>query len=46
MKTILYMSLTADGRFAQADEAHPIPREILAGSRALLSLFDNANLPR
>jgi dihydrofolate reductase len=30
MRTILYMSLTANGGFAQASQSHPIPREILA----------------
>lgn len=29
MKTILYMTLTANGVFQQADENHPVPKEIL-----------------
>jgi dihydrofolate reductase len=29
MKTILYMTLTANGRFAQATGSHPVPKEIL-----------------
>ncbi len=29
MKTILYMSLTANGYFAQPDQTHPIPKEVL-----------------
>jgi dihydrofolate reductase len=29
MKTILYMTLTANGYFAQADKTHAIPKEIL-----------------
>jgi dihydrofolate reductase len=29
MKTILYMTLTANGRIAQANGSHPVPKEIL-----------------
>lgn len=29
MKAILYVSLTANGYFAQLDESHPIPKEVL-----------------
>lgn len=29
MKTVLYMSLTANGYFAQSDATHPVPQEIL-----------------
>lgn len=30
MKTILYMSITANGYFAQPDETHSIPKEVLS----------------
>lgn len=36
MKTILYMTLTANRSFAQADEAHTIPKEILGNLSQLV----------
>lgn len=42
MKTILYMTLTASGYVAQADEAHPTPKEILADFRQFV--VKNGNL--
>lgn len=41
MKTILYMTLTANGYFAQADEAHAIPKEILGNLSQLLVKIGN-----
>ena len=41
MKTILYMTLTATGQFVQADEAHPIPQEILADFGRLVGKTGN-----
>jgi len=41
MRTILYLSLTANGGFAQASEARPIPREILADFVGIASKMGN-----
>src|SRR5262245_38630218 len=41
MKTILYMTLTANGYFAQADETHPIPKEILDNFRQFVGKTGN-----
>jgi dihydrofolate reductase len=41
MKTILYVTLTSNGYFTQADESHPIPSEILANFRQLVAKTGN-----
>lgn len=41
MKTILYMTLTANGYFAQADETRPITKEILDDFRQFVGKSGN-----
>jgi dihydrofolate reductase len=41
MKTILYMSLTANGYLAQPDESHPIPSEIFSDFLHLIGKTGN-----
>lgn len=46
MKTILYMTLTANGFFGQADETHPIRKEILDNFRQSVGKIGNLIIGR